>query len=412
MIKAETEFTFHNVGEGLFYSANIKLSTSSFRFIYDCGSRQIKLIESAIIRFLHDIKNKEISLLILSHLHEDHVSGINELFSHFNIHDVILPYFSPIERLLIALRRLNLPNWYYQFLSDPVDFLIKKGAKRVIIIGGKKGGEGAIPPYEIPPSTENKSPSKINIERLPDDKNLEKLVRSNEENWEKYMSLGKLLIKSHNGFVIANGLWLFRFFNYKVGVQTLQTFERCLHGYRIDEKDLREVIRNKKSLKSLKECYNQIATSLNKDFNNTSLVVYHGPVGKVNAEHDIYCFPLGCLNFTYPYFDRFHENKFGQIFTGDISLKFRYNELINHFQNYLREVLIVQVPHHGARKNWNGNILNDFPNSKVWVVSAGCRNIYGHPSLHVIRDILFMRKRPLWVNELSYVQIRGFIKWQ
>ncbi len=154
IIKGEIDFIYHNVGQGLFYSGEIKLqNNTTFRFIYDCGSENTRLVNTSIRRFKQDLRDDdEIDSLIISHLHSDHVSGLNELFNNFVIKDVILPYFPPIERLLIALRRINMPLWYYEFLSDPVRYLIEKGVERVIIVGGEEGGEESTPPEEIPPS--------------------------------------------------------------------------------------------------------------------------------------------------------------------------------------------------------------------------------------------------------------------
>jgi|Deesub1362A_J573_1020465.scaffolds.fasta_scaffold00704_10 glyoxylase-like metal-dependent hydrolase (beta-lactamase superfamily II) len=185
MTRVNTNFTFHNVGQGLFYSGEISSSQNIFRFIYDCGSFQRGLVYSAIKHFKNEIdkNNRVINLLILSHLHADHTSGLNDLFHYFKVEEVVLPYFTPIERLLIALRTVNMPGWYYKFLADPVPFLMERGVERIIIIGEREGGEEKAPPSEFPPPGERIS-SGINIKKLPDDENLKRTVFENDTNWQ------------------------------------------------------------------------------------------------------------------------------------------------------------------------------------------------------------------------------------
>ena len=433
MIIGKTNFIFHNVGQGLFYSGEVNFNKSIFQFIYDCGSQKRRLINSAVKRFRRNTRKGRINLLILSHLHVDHTSGINELLLHFKVQDVILPYFYPVERLLIALRRINMPSWYYEFLSNPVSFFMERGVERVIIIGGEKGGEEGTPPSEIPPSLPPEGePPKIDIEKLPDDEKLKEEILRYDSNWQDYLNTQKLLVKNHNGYITVNGLWLFKFFNYKVPPQKLQAFERCINNLGIDPsngRSIKEVIRNKGLLRILKNCYNRIASSLKRDFNNTSLVTYHGPIGKTKGRNKIYCFsffcPLGFRRsgnyssslhplrlYRCPLYPRsINDNNFGQILTGDINLNFRYDELQTHYRGYLDNIVVGQVPHHGATRNWNSTILRDTPNSKFWVISSGYRSTYGHPSLKIIKEIFSKGKTCVWVNEANFLSVRGKIKW-
>ncbi len=416
-LAAEVEFTYHNVGQGLFYSGEInllKVNKNAFRFVYDCGSENKKLINTAVHRFKQDVTSNEIDLLIISHLHSDHVSGLEELFKNFRIREVILPYFSPKDRLLISLRRTNVSQWYYNFLSDPIKYLFERGVKRVIIIGGEEGGEGNAPPEDIHP--EGPFPEeKLDI-RLPDDERLKEEIgtvqqdgNSGNEGWGEYIKKGRLLIKSHNGYIYALGLWVFRFFNYKISPSKLSEFDKCIGNsvLKATNKDIRELIKNRKQLKNLKRCYDNIKKDLRNDFNNTSLVLYHGPVGE--KENFIKCLSLSTCRFCVPWTDSCCVYNFGQFLTGDISLNMRYNELINHYKPYyLERVLITQVPHHGAKKNWNRDIIS---NSEFWVISAGLRNRYGHPSCEVVSDIYLNGEKCIWVNEVNCMKVKGEVIW-
>lgn len=91
------DFTFHSVGQGLFYSGSIYTSNSSFNIIYDCGgtvgnyrnkNANNQFLINAILQ-----QPKQIDWLIISHLHDDHINGIPFLLKHSKVKQIILPYF-------------------------------------------------------------------------------------------------------------------------------------------------------------------------------------------------------------------------------------------------------------------------------------------------------------------------------
>ncbi|NPV44984.1 MAG: MBL fold metallo-hydrolase [Firmicutes bacterium] len=200
-MKINAGFIFHNVGQGLFYTGEIKLDNiKTFRFIYDCGSSSAENVNRSIMNFKKANEWDGIDLLILSHLHKDHVNGLDKLFNEYEVNQVILPYFSPEERLFIALRNINKQDWYYRFLSDPVEFFIEeKKVEKVIIITGRDEGEGEEDDdnqFDDDFSPEEKeyeeTKDKIDLNRMPDDdSNI-----SENGNWGKYKKDGKLLIKN------------------------------------------------------------------------------------------------------------------------------------------------------------------------------------------------------------------------
>lgn len=83
-------FRFLNVGQGLFYTGKLDCN---FNFVFDCGSESNnsqyylkKAIENEYV--LGDTVN----LFIVSHLHMDHINGLEELRKRVNIDHVHLPY--------------------------------------------------------------------------------------------------------------------------------------------------------------------------------------------------------------------------------------------------------------------------------------------------------------------------------
>jgi beta-lactamase superfamily II metal-dependent hydrolase len=426
-VKAKVDFMFHNVGQGLFYTGKLKLENKNIDFIYDCGSKNNEQIKKSVIYYKNEMGEKDIDLLIISHLHDDHVSGLNELLEK-KIHCVILPYFSPLERLIITLRgkeeekkeKERLPGWYYSFLQNPVGYLRERGVDKVVVIGNE-GSQGGQFHDEIPSALSGESLSSIdpfNFDNLPNDKNLIKKIIKNEPHLKEFISKKKLLVKNHSGYVIASGFWLFKFFNYKVGTESLNRFRDCIEKHGITNP--MDAIINKKRLRKLRKCYTQLVGYLDKDFNNTSLVVYHGPLGKnksdIRSFQLLFCYcpylnrPPRC--FYYPF--RFDESvkHCGQLLTGDIDYNFNYQELIGHYNRHLESIGISLIPHHGAKINWNPDILNQLNNCKFWVVSAGLTNTYGHPNYQVLLNILKKGLGVIFVNQINFMLISGEITWQ
>lgn len=400
MRKLNLSFEFHNVGQGLFYSGRI----GAFDFVYDCGS---KCKTGHLMRVIKNYTSRtsELDLLILSHLHEDHVSGLDTLTKRTKVDTVIFPYLSPIERLTVALVRLDLPLWYYDFLSDPVSYLIEvKNVNNVILIGGteRDSSEDFV---NAEGSFEN-SEKKLDLSRMPEDLNLIEEINKEDPKWGGFLKKKSLVTKNHKGYMLAAGIWLFKFYNCRVKDSKLNIFEKYVRNILGTPIDLHKVIRDKSKLTNLKSCYEK----LHGDFNDTSLVVYHEPTSQVctSLRVGFHCklpYPSTyqcssprkyCLYTPKP------SSVFGQLLTGDINLKKNRKEIEKHFRNFLSKAFLIQVPHHGSKYNWDAMILSKFMKNTIWVASAGVSKPQGHPDPSVIQS-LRKNNHFLWSHEFTKV---------
>ena len=367
-------FTFHNVGQGLFYSGKI----GGLRFAYDCGSTRRRHLGSIVSKFKKtSLSSRKMDLLVLSHLHDDHIAGLSILLKKpkISIDTVVLPYLSPIERLMISLTKTSLPKWFYEFWADPVHFLIENGVERVLLLGGS---EPTLPKYDLflEGGLENEA-ERLNLSEMSDDADLRKDVMEKDNQWTKFLKQGRLLIKSHDGNIFArvpHGTWVFRFFNCKVKDSNLNQFEGCVNPI-LRSANLTDIIKSMSKRRQLKKCYRL----LHKDFNNTSLLLYHTP---------ILCKPQ---NFSHPF------NYNGHLLTGDVDLNQKWAEISTHFGLVLSRLSLCLVPHHGAKRNWNKAILTRVPAKCQWIISSGIANKYGHPSFAVTQDIV-QNGSPLHLN--------------
>jgi len=406
----EFEGIFHNVGQGLFYSGEIVHHNDSFNFVYDCGSiwnnnkPNLKYLEAAIQRYITNLNNKDIlHLLVISHLHSDHVNGLPILLDKFKrVKYVVLPYFSPLERLIIALYNLNAPYWYFEFLADPATFLLNRNVEIVVFITENEGKddfpfrEGPDKPFDFP------------IEKLPNGKPLEKKDYP-EKFWEKiYYKLPgsvELYYSNSNFNCISHPIWEFIFFNYKgeIKVEHLEKFRACLNDF-IENKSLTSAIRNKEFLRKIKrKCYSKLVEQGNlKDFNNTSLVLFHRPINFLSGKMNFLQIPKDILDY-YRYLLFPLWRKLGTLLLGDIDLNQTLYELINFFKYRLKEVSFALIPHHGSKRNWNNDILKIIECPTFWVASAGTYNRFGHPSCKIFREISKRKCIPVWCSEINPV---------
>lgn len=83
-------FVFHKAGQGLFYSGH--LFDNSFRFVYDCGTRNSqKELENEIDDEFE--KDAEIDFIVVSHLHYDHISRLQYLINRVKrVKKLFLPF--------------------------------------------------------------------------------------------------------------------------------------------------------------------------------------------------------------------------------------------------------------------------------------------------------------------------------
>jgi hypothetical protein len=314
----------------------------------------------------------------------------------------MLPYLPPFERLMVALRRTNLGQWFRDFLADPVDFLIRKGAKKVILVGGREPS----PPEDVPIGRERSENEgeKLDLGGMPPDESLRKEVLENDSQLKEYDNK-ELFTKKHGGYAKAKGIWLFRFFNCIADDSRKASFIKCVRTI-IQTDDVVKVIKNKQKLQLLRRCYK----SLRGDFNNTSLLVYHAPIALERLEP---CYPWNggvnvvsvCLNnelVIHPH------GSIGQFLTGDINLNRKLAEIEIHYSSHLSKIGLALVPHHGSRSSWNGTVLNKIPKKCSWVTSAGVKSKY-HPSPSVIQDIIQSGSTVFKSNELNEISVRGLV---
>lgn len=125
------ERKFHSVGQGAFYTEKIYDDFNEYKIVYDCGSTTTN--NSSILR--REIDNQFdsgdiIDILFISHLHKDHVNGIEYLMQRCTIRNIVLPLVHPTEITILSNNYFRGQNTFY----DVSSFLNRLDRKDINII--------------------------------------------------------------------------------------------------------------------------------------------------------------------------------------------------------------------------------------------------------------------------------------
>ena len=389
--------TFHPVGQGAFYSEEFSNSEKGciFRAVYDCGSlkycglqrnrdgspltrRDVEMRVSCAFTDDHGI-----DILFISHLDDDHVNLISCLkpFKDHQIRRVILPLLSAEERYVLTgyhlsrSRKGRISDALNSIINNPEEYF----GKNTKVTFVRSVGEERF--YR----EDNQQNRVYRLEKLP----------------TIVPSLVEIVISGQ-----AAGLqkdWLFVPYDHKPERYSdlKKELARALgKGFQI--KNLKDPVFVIENLKDLRRCYKALPGGINRN----SMALYSGPrdgacssTGDV-VDGDIWGRYCPCDQFAEYWLDRVlrHEPSSifhgcpGCLYTGDISLDDA--DLTRVFGRYVKNIGMVQLPHHGSLDSFG---TGDLPiNGRVCVATYGEKNRFGHPAFAVKRAVA--EKGGLWVD--------------
>ena len=347
-------FKFNSVGFGLFYSGIIQQENSIFSFAYDCGGKKA-LAKKRIKEFATNIfclngylpaantgnQKPALDMLVISHLHEDHISGIDEIYKNFDVRSVYLPYIlrSEVTHYLLYLAIMNGRQSYdlYEKINN-------------LYVGESEG---------------------------------ETIVVDNQS------SLAPLQAD-----------WHFIFFNQHISDEEMQDYMQpiiaVLERNGIDSFESLKNINDERIIIQIKK---ELQECKNRRLNVTSLTLMHYPE-KENASL-IAINPetfLGCKNIVLSNDINCQKGKNVTLLTGDALYSQETKDNILQYLNNDRKG-VLQVPHHGSYNNWQSmcpEIAGDF---QYYVTSGSYTVRYNLPDCRVLGEILKLKKTPTLVHE-------------
>ncbi|QWV95130.1 MBL fold metallo-hydrolase [Geomonas oryzisoli] len=140
----------HAVGHGFFHTASVMFPDTgqTFEYVYDCGAKKTrKRLLPKIDEYVDSLEDQGIDLLVISHLHADHVSGLDRLLLHKSVDTVVLPYLDPFEKILLAAEQIYKSTdtaSTISFTLEPEKWFRERGVGRVVIMTPKKADDDGI----------------------------------------------------------------------------------------------------------------------------------------------------------------------------------------------------------------------------------------------------------------------------
>ncbi|TCM48323.1 hypothetical protein C8J36_11422 [Rhizobium sp. PP-F2F-G48] len=118
-----------------------------FAYVYDCGSERSDAFNAELALY-RSACSAVTDILLVSHLHADHINGIGRLQAMAPAKTVVVPYLDVLERLLFVLSDFEqgtASRSSLDYFADPAEWWLGKGAVRVIFLQPGR-------PDDIPPS--------------------------------------------------------------------------------------------------------------------------------------------------------------------------------------------------------------------------------------------------------------------
>lgn len=405
---------FVPVGQGAFYLEKFEIGEEKFNIVYDCGtSTETVDIKTKIKSYFEE--DEEIDYVFISHLHKDHISGLDFLLKHCNVKNVVFP-FSEKEKYVCAIEYLcSSPNhqksdFVYNMINDPfvtINNIVENNNKQIKITG--------IEYYD-----EKYDEYTLNLirEEKYRDENYREEKHIDENNNEEH---DIIRIVGDNGVIIKSGhrfhinitqdtidksvsynesnispkiYWEYVPYNFQNQKRKKKFYKLLTNIFReeIDDNNISDIINNwedKETKVGLMNAYKE----LGKDLNLNSMVLFSGSydnhITQTLCKHNNFC---AC------------NKSNGCLYLGDYKAtgKNRWNDLDRCYRNYKEMIGCIQLPHHGSSKSYN-NKLASF--DAFFIASAGKNNKYEHPNESVIKNLLFNNKPLFLVSEEEFSEI-------
>lgn len=378
------------VGHGFFHAGQLIVGPVEFNYVFDCGAKKRKKVKREVAEWSKRFRGeRRLNLLAVSHLHADHANGCDTLLLGASVDAVVLPYLSPIERILLvaeAVSTRTLSGSELDQMIDPVSWFMNRGANRIYLI--TRNGE---PPEDaLEEGTKPDLPQKgwafgrepgltreAGLVHLDHTTRLVASMRGAAWEFSFYVSPPPRELEVFQEALMAN------FRNDGRGPQNLPVFapEKALRDWIIT------ALRSDKGQGNLRRSYAAVASNINW----TSLSLYTAPAAPYRAVNGRRGANRG----------REMPN-IGWLGTGDSVLKSRENcvELLRHFFE-VRDVDVgtLALPHHGSRHNFNELLVERTDPDIIFVTSDAQQKKEVHPHPKVEKAVRALGHRLHRVTE-------------
>lgn len=245
-----SRFRVHNVGQGLFYTGDIRLDKNTvFKFIYDCGGDKVN---DALDKYIGE--DTEIDMLVISHFDSDHISSLPKLLNSVKkIRKIFIPYYNELNSYLLLMTYVYGNGATFENVNE------------IVLVGSNEK-------FEV--NQDMQDFSELEVVNLLD-KNNNNRYRLSE------LSVGEIWKETFS----IEGKWTFKFYNASIKVSTntvVSDIDRLIRSEKC--KNLEELLRlnSTRVIAKLKGIYSKYCSSRygNSKQNQSSLCLLHSPINK------------------------------------------------------------------------------------------------------------------------------------
>lgn len=417
------------VGQGGLHLCQLGLMPQTdvplFSVVYDCGStRGKRALKSNVANVVQRLprgsqNNAKLDVLILSHLHLDHVNGFELLCCNHKVEvdRLIIPHFEYDDVLFLmaqcaaaGVRAADITK-LHGVVSDPVRWFGDRGVRQVVAIRGAGPGDGVaplpLPRDEPPPGYETVPPAAGTEETAERDLGLALFTRREPPaaaigSRPESPTAANRLIRASNGTFLQLtsdrkkvGLdWVIapfceREIPGKLGHRKLKAFRSEVRKLRDQHRHNGNPTFDNHFVAALKSVWTDYVGSRHYTWNILSLACYLGRMQKIE-ENGLYIDSKNLEIWDNNIAKKLTSNRHiseairtsGWLMTGDMYL--RKTNMVSFFSQFLAVQPVVQVPHHGAKRSFCYDLLCYRPHILFTTCAAKDDK---HPSPELLRRL-------------------------
>ena len=345
-----------------------------------------------------------IDLLLVSHVHEDHINGIERLLDSttgLKVDTIMLPLTTLEERLIAFARSVAEDGaasdsaFYRRFVVSPEAALSELGPRQIILVRSGSPDDGAPGRTEEPlyPFSPDEGDRDRETTKAPREW---KLVGAGEleRRGGRLTPTGDVaqvvVLPDSAGIAVPGAVdweWLVApYVDPKVQLG-ISKFERKLaRSLRTPVGNLRMQLNSVTYVQDLlvnhvvelTTAYEAVAS----DLNVTSMCVYSGPARAHEVRIHLF------IGDGYSWRPYHRSRRIGWLGTGDAALKekTRLDPLLRHYGQHLDRVATLTMPHHGSDANFHPDLLDGI-NPSLCVVAAAKYSNWRHPGTDVVQSV-------------------------
>ena len=374
---------FHSVGQGGFYTETFDDSTNKSMVVFDCGGKSSKLMKDYINSFLPTRSKATIEAVFISHLHDDHINGLQHLIDRANVKKIFLPQFNSNQ------------------LFDTIFYNAAYGTHTE--------NRNNLVFSLINPTNTFRETTIIQIAEVTGDNNYQNVSRSIQDGVSQTIASGTPM-KLENG-------WVYIPFNPKSKKPNFHSIEDLSNREKLEEiyqnedicKQAEYLVEFIKGI-NVSECKKLYRKMFGGIHNGQSMTLFSGLRNHdSNIKICSHPFTPTCNRYQCPHgcdwFAEFAKDNEACIptnflYTGDYEAgdNAKMTELSSFYTNMKvwETICGVQIPHHGSRKNYADELYNK---RCYAIASAGSSNRLHHPNIDTLINIFQQGCIPFVVTE-------------